>query len=205
MTFLQTGEPEFQRPFAALRPFNQSFLRWHLHAFPLNQAIGHPNNHTGKTRRQRPLCSFPPRDLPPTLRRQIFGDLKETASWGKIFCIKAFSMDLPSSFHGSLRRMRVFCPSHQIPAHLNNVIQCPASQPVTEFVPIPISLISQYQTILQSPPSDFINQAQSQRHRHLAVATRKGDGAKQLNKTTAKVKSVGTGFILLLCRKRVRL
>ena len=58
--------------------------------------------------------------------------------------------------------MRILRPSRQIPADLNHVIQLPAPQRMAEFIRIPITRITQYQTILQSPPSDFVNQVQSQ-------------------------------------------
>src|SRR4030043_377259 len=105
---------------------------------------------------------FSPGDLLPTLRGQVFGNLTETSSRGQFFCIKAFSSDSPTSFHRRLGGMRIFRPGRQIPTDLNHVIQRPSSQRLPEFICITISRIGQYQTILQSPASDFIDQIQSQ-------------------------------------------
>ena len=56
----------------------------------------------------------------------------------------------------------MFRPSHQIPAHLNQIIRSPSSQPLTEFEPIPITRIRHHRTNLQTPPFHHIDQIQSQ-------------------------------------------
>ena len=65
----QTGEPVLAWLIGVLRPFNQQFFQWHLHRLTLHQATGHPDDPPSKTGRERPLRSFSPRDLLPTLSR----------------------------------------------------------------------------------------------------------------------------------------
>src|SRR4030043_720075 len=158
----QTRKPVLPGVFIPLRPFNQQLLRWLLHRLSLHQPIGHPNHYSSKAGRKRPFSPLSPGDLLPTLRGQVFGNLTEISSRGKFFCIKAFSRDFPSSLHRRLGGMRIFRPGRQILTELNHVIQLPGSQLLTDIIRIAISRIGQYQTILQSPASDFIDQIQSQ-------------------------------------------
>src|SRR4030043_1757550 len=158
----QTREPVLPWVFIPFWPCDQQLLRWFLHRLSLHQPIGHPNHYSSKAGRERPFRPLSPGDLLPTLRGQVFGNLTETSNRGKFFCIKAFSRDFLSSFHRRLGGMRIFHPGRQIPAGLNRVIQRPSSQLFPEFIHIAIKRIGQYQTILQPPPFDFINQIQSQ-------------------------------------------
>ena len=50
----------------------------------------------------------------------------------------------------------------QIPTNFNHIIQIPSRQFLQEFIRAAKRRTGQYQTILQSPPSDFIDQVQSQ-------------------------------------------
>src|SRR4030042_490027 len=158
----QTRKPVLPGVFIPLRPFDQQLLRWFLHRLSLNQSVGHPNHYSSKAGRKRPFSPFSPGDLLPTLRGQVFGNLTETSSRGQFFCIKAFSSDSPTSFHRRLGGMRIFRPGRQIPTDFNHVIQRPSSQRLPEYICITISRIGQYQTILHSPSSDFLDQIQSQ-------------------------------------------
>ena len=158
----QTGKPVLPGFFVSFRPLDQQLLRWFLHRLPLHQSIGHPDDHTSKPRGERSLGPFSPGDVLPTPRGQFFGNLTETSRRRKVFRVKAFPRDLSSSFHRRLGRMGIFRPSRQFPTYLNDVIQRPISQSLTEFIRISISRIRQYKTILQSPLSHFINHIQRQ-------------------------------------------
>ena len=158
----KTGKPVFPRSFIPLRPFDEQLFRWHFHRLALHQSIGRPDHHPSKTRSEGSFGPFSPCDLLPTVRRQVLGNLTKTPSGRKIFRVKAFSRDFPSTFHRRLSRMRIFCPSHQILAHLHYIIRPPASQPLTEFKHISIKRIRQNRANLQTPPFHFIDQIQSQ-------------------------------------------
>ena len=158
----QAGKPILPGVFVSFRPLDQQLLQWFLHRFSLHQSMGHPDDHTSKPRRERSLGPLSPGDVLPTPQGQFFGNLTETSRSWKVFRVKAFPRDLSSSFHRRTGRMGIFRPSRQFPADLNDVIQRPISQSLTEFIRISISRIRQHKTIMQSPLSDVIDHIQRQ-------------------------------------------
>ena len=158
----QTGKPVLPWFVVLLQPFDQQFFRLLLHRLASHQSMGHPHDDPSKTGRERPFRPFSPNNLLPTLSGQVFGNLTKIPSRRKFFCIKPLSRNGSSPFHRRLSRMRIFRPSRQTCTDLNHVMQLPNSQPLTEFVHIPVSQIGQDQAVLQSPRSDFIYQIQSQ-------------------------------------------